>query len=140
MGLIQRFGPGEAFALRFFFFFVTLNPTKLGFHSPHPQVLPLLNLWSAAPDRQPASLRCCRGDAQLLRLALRRSDLVCPDAEHAASAGGASCEGTAAIWAEKGEGLLWSCWSSPWEQRPPLSPPALPPAPLNGAERHCTGL
>lgn len=104
MGLIQGFGPGEAFAWCFFFLFcvcVTLNPTKLGFHSPHLQVLPLLNLSSAAPDTHPASLRCCQGDTQLLSLALRRSDLVCPDAEHAAAAGGASCEGTAAIWAER---------------------------------------
>lgn len=98
MGLIHSF---ICLVYYYYFFFVTLNPTKLGFHSPHLQVLPLLNLWSAAPDAHPASLRCCRGDAQLLRLALRRSDLVCPDAEHAAAAGGASCEGSAAIWAER---------------------------------------
>lgn len=87
----------------FSFLCVTLNPTKLGFHSPHPQALPLLNLSSAAPDSPPtpASLRCCRGDTQLLWLALRRPDLVCPDAEHAAAAGGASCEAAAAIWAER---------------------------------------
>lgn len=30
-----------------------------------------------------------------------RSDLTCPDAEHAALARGASCEAAAAIWAEK---------------------------------------
>lgn len=37
----------------FSFLCVTLNPTKLGFHSPHPQALPLLNLSSAAPDSPP---------------------------------------------------------------------------------------
>lgn len=105
MGLIQSFGPGEAFAWCFFFFFlcVTPNPTKLGFHSPHPQALPLLNLSSAAPDLPPPRRPCgvAGGDTQLLWLALRRPDLACPDAEHAAAAGGASCEAAAAIWAER---------------------------------------
>lgn len=82
------------------FFFVTLNPTKLGFHSPYPQVLPLLNLRSAAPASPGRPCGVARG-TQLLSLALRRSDLVCPDAEHAARAGGASCRAAAAIWAER---------------------------------------
>lgn len=144
MGQIQSFGPGEAFAWCFFLFFflcVTLNPTKLGFHSPHPQALPLLNLSSAAPDSPPPPRRPC-----------------------GVAGGTHSCSGSrcgAQTWCVqmlsmrprleehpvrrprpyglKGKGLLWSCWSSPWEQRLPLSP-ALPSTPLNGAERHCTGL
>lgn len=125
----------------FFFFFlcVTPNPTKLGFHSPHPQALPLLNLSSAAPDPPPGvpavlpgGTHSCSGSrcgAQTWRVQMlsMRPRLE----EHPVR--------RPRPYGLKGKGLLWSCWSSPWEQRPPLSP-ALPSTPLNGAERHCTGL
>lgn len=93
MGLIQIFGPAGGICRVFFFFFCDSKSNKIGI-SLHAEVLPLLNLLSAAPGSSavPAVLP---GETQLPSLAPRRSDLVCPDAEHAAAAGGASCEAAA---------------------------------------------
>lgn len=75
-------------------------------------------------------LQCYRGDPAALPHAAAVTeeretvDVVCPDAEHAAAARGASCEAATTIWAEKEDssgaaGLLLG-------DRSPLSQPCPP--------------
>lgn len=96
--------------------FCDSKSNKIGI-SFHPEVLPFLNLWSAALNLC-ASPQCYRGDPRFppQRCSGHRGgtvDLVCPDAKHAAAARGASCELATNIWAEKEDSsgaaglLLW---------------------------------
>lgn len=119
--------------------FCDSKSNKIGI-SFHPEVLPFHNLLSAALNPcvslqcyhgDPAAPQCCSGHWG------ETMDLMCPDAEHAALARGASCKAAITIWAEKkassgAAGLLL-------RDRSPLSW-VLPSMPLNGAEQHCTVL
>lgn len=109
-------------------FFCDSKSNKIGI-SLHPEVLPFLNLLSAALNPC-VPLQCYRGDPAALPHAAAVTeeretvDVVCPDAEHAAAARGASCEAATTIWAEKEDssgaaGLLLG-------DRSPLSQPCPP--------------
>lgn len=68
----------------------------------HTEVLPFLNLLSATLNPC-VPLQGYQGDTAALShtAAVETADLMCPDAEHAAVASGASCKATPTIWAEK---------------------------------------
>lgn len=136
--MAQVFTPVGPFALGVFF--VTLNPTKLGFHSIQKYFLSLISwvlLWILVSHRRvtretlPLSL--------MLQWSQGRgtADVVCPDTKHVAAARGASCEAATNIWAEKEDssgaaGLLFG-------DRSPLSWPC-PPCHLmvqNSTVRDC---